>query len=123
MNPHPLAATLSILAGCTGTPSIDEVAKQTLTTTIRTAISVQHDTGDTWDEAATTAIRKLPGGGRELALSDGVITYQTDELCYGAWLVNLNEIRVKPCLEIDWGSERLWPGGRTDCFTTEKDRP
>lgn len=72
----------------------------------------------TWDEAAEAAIRGLPGGGRELSIEDGVITYQTEGICLGSWIVNLTRVVVSPCADIDWGADRVWPGGRSDCLTT-----
>lgn len=117
MKPHTLVAIAAFLTGCTSSTNIDQRAENTLRNTMRQAVTLQREMKLTWDEAAAQVIQQLPGGGRELALADGVITYQTDELCLGAWIDNLTDIVIAPCIDIDWGTDRVWPGGRSDCFT------
>jgi hypothetical protein len=109
-------AVLTLITGCSTRADYFEQADSTLRKVTEHAIQIQDETDATWDEAAERAILTLPGGGREFALSDGVITYQTDEVCIGAWIVNLIDVVTAPCLDIDWGTDRLWPGGRSDCF-------
>jgi len=116
MKPHILIATAAILAGCASSKTIDQRSEDALRNAVNRAIDIQRDFNLTWDEAAERAILTLPGGGREFALSDGVITYETDEVCIGAWIVNLTDVVTAPCVDIDWGTDRLWLGGRSDCL-------